>query len=83
MAYQLYILQIERNRMKNAKKHQQARNVQRIVQIIEGGLIVFLICISIVCSLDLSIYIYCIAINQIQYAFTDWCPITSLFNNFN
>ena len=69
--------------MKNAKKHQQARNTQRIVQVIEGGLIVFLISISIVCSYDLTGYIFCIALNQFQYAFTGWCPFTSLINNIN
>lgn len=66
--------------MKNTKKHLKA-GTQRLVQVFEGGLIIFLICLSIVSSFDLSIFIYCIAINQIQYAFTEWCPITSFFNN--
>lgn len=80
LAYHQYILQIERNIMKNVKKNQQARNVQRIVQVIEGGLIVSLISISIVCSYDLTGYIFCIVLNQFQYAFTGWCPLLRLSN---
>lgn len=66
--------------MKNVRKY-QSRAVERYVQFIEGGLVIILICLQIACSVDLLGFIFCIAINQIQYAFTRWCPITYFINN--
>ena len=51
----------------------------KIVRSLAGGLIIFLLILQKVCSIDLSVCIYCVGINLFQYGITGWCPFATYF----
>jgi hypothetical protein len=56
---------------------------EKAVLALSGFFIVVLISIQKAYSIDLSYFIFCIGINQIQKDFTGWCPFAAFFKKIN